>query len=118
ERLQYRLSRDLRADAGHRAMLDIDGSSDRDLARIAIGLKRMKCRCLHEMNHVGSGVNRRKFGMSRGEGMAEFLCFASLTPRTERNRSSHARNLNAALGENQSARAIRHCREPWVRWRN
>ncbi len=80
--LELRVCAYAHSDAGCGAMLDVYRDAHGNLAFFAKGLEREETCGFHESDHVGSGVDGRKFGMMRGQGMLQFnglLCLASDT---------------------------------------
>ena len=71
----------MRTDPGGRAMFDMDLGAHRDLVALAIGLERLKRRRLHEPDHVRRRVNRRQFGMMRGQRVLVWIGRASIPSR-------------------------------------
>jgi hypothetical protein len=83
ERFQYRLGPNVCANAARCPMLNVNGGSHRDLIALAIRLKRMKGRSLHQANHVRRGLNRGQLRMVRGERVLEFDGFLRFTTRAD-----------------------------------
>src|SRR5579864_771252 len=63
EGFEHSFSLNSRTDPARGAVLDVDRSSYRDLVVFAERLQRLKCRRLHQPDHVRRGIHRRQFGM-------------------------------------------------------
>ena len=57
-------------------MLNVDRGADGDLVALAKRLEGVEGGGLHQADHVGSGIDGRKFGMVRGESVLELDGFA------------------------------------------
>lgn len=89
-RFQHRLGPDVRADAARGTVLDVDRGPHGNLIALAVRLERKKGRGLHQPDHVGSGINRRQFGMVRGQCMFELDSLLRLAARPDRDLLRHA----------------------------
>ena len=76
----------MRPNAAGRAVLNVDGRAYADLVAFAVGMQRMECRCLHQPDHVGSGIDRRKLGMMRRQRLLELDYLFGLASGANRNR--------------------------------
>jgi hypothetical protein len=92
--LQLGCRQHLSADAGGCAMFDVDVRADIQLAFLAKGMERMKCRDLHQADHVGSGVDGRQLLMVRGKCVLEFDGLPGFAAGAYGSRFCHAEKLN------------------------
>jgi len=68
----------MRADAAGGAVLNVDRSSNGDFVALAVRMKRMKRRSLHQADHVRRGIDRGQLRVMRGEGMFELNSLSGL----------------------------------------
>src|SRR5271165_446100 len=83
KRLERSLRLGVRPNAAGRPVLNVDRSSHRDLVSFAVGLQREKARSLHQADHVRRGINRRQFGVVRGQRVLELDGLLSLAARSD-----------------------------------
>lgn len=119
KRFERRLGLDVRADATGGTVLDVDGSSHRDLVAFAIRVERVKSRGLHQTDHVGRGIDRGQLRVVRGQSVFELDSLSRLTARADGNLLSDAYSQKATCvpGVVAAALRIRACiaRTPIVR---
>src|SRR5712671_2528864 len=70
-------------------MFDVDRNSDRDFSLLAVGLQRLETRCLHQPDHVRSGVHRRKLRMVSGQRVFDFDGLAGFAAYADWNGKGH-----------------------------
>ncbi len=108
KRFERSFSLNVRANATGGTVLDVDGSSHRDLVAFAVGLERMKRRGLHQADHVRRGIDRRQLRVVRGQSVFELDSLSRLTARADGDLLGHAFVAAESLRIISSAR--RFCR--------
>src|ERR1700685_3639234 len=90
ERLEHSLGCDAGTDAAGGAMFNVDGCAHGNLVAFTVRLQRMKCRCLHQPDHIRGRIYRGLLRMVLSERVLELNGLLRLAARTQWDIVSHA----------------------------